>query len=100
MDLSTSCSTHCDVTLNALTTLNAIRMIYSSLYAVPCWSQLDSLAGCGLLRSCPISGIRRNTMTSTINTFRSVADVITMAWQQTGSSSSRKNRARPADLNG
>jgi hypothetical protein len=86
MDLYTSCSTHCDVTLNARTTLNAIRMI--SLYA-HCWSQLDS--GCaGLLSSCRISGIRRISMDMpTINTFRSVPDVLTMTWQQTSSSSSR-----------
>jgi len=70
MDSSTSCSTHYYVTLNAHTTLNAIRMTHFSLYA-HLWNRLDS--GRGLLSSCPISGIRRISMDiPTINTVWSV----------------------------
>ena len=74
MDLSTSCSTHCHVILNARTTLNVIRMIYFSRYA-HCWSQPELDLTFGFL-SYPISGIRRISMDMpTITTFRSVTDL-------------------------
>jgi hypothetical protein len=61
MDLSTSCSTHCHVILNARTTLNVIRMIYFSRYA-HCWSQSELDLTFGLPSSCPISGVSRISM--------------------------------------